>query len=114
MSHKPTDVPAVPDVEYRMRRQKSAPGVTAFKPSLVPEPVLLTGKRHARALIHVGYEASVPRCGTCSHFRGWQTKLFNSLPVFFPARCVLHRVRVKPVGCCDFWISQNGDTLDAD
>ncbi len=97
---------------YRPKPQAPAPGVTAFEPVRAMEPALLTGKRGSKALKKAGYEASVPRCDNCTHYRHAQIKLFNSLPVHFPTRCMRHLVRVEPLGCCDAWAGRNGDVLE--
>jgi hypothetical protein len=97
---------------YRPKPQPAAPGATAFEPVPAMEPALKAGRRAKAAMKAAGYDDSVPRCETCTSYGRRQIRLFNSLPVFFPTRCLHHLVRVSPMGCCDSWQGKDGDVLE--
>lgn len=76
---------------------------------------MTVGKAAARAKKRVGYEAEVPACDRCVHFRGQHMQLVNSTPQWYPHRCMLHHFNVQARGCCDLWKHKiTGETLADD
>lgn len=72
-------------------------------PRAMREPALTTGRKAAAVRVRVDYEASVPRCETCRHFRGRRTHLVDGAPVAFPDRCRQHLIACEPAGVCATW-----------
>lgn len=94
---------------YRPRPPKPAPPVKKAKTTV---PQLIGGKSRQKVLKAIDYDASVPRCASCKHFRTEALMLFNSLPHFVPDRCRLHNIRVEKAGVCSTWAGHFGDVLD--
>jgi hypothetical protein len=54
------------------------------------------------------YEENTPRCSNCRNFQKARMPTPDTIQ---PARCRAGKFEVKPHGCCDKWVSPNGERL---